>query len=318
MDLIIGIVIGAAIFGVILLLVRFARSIKAEHDDRGQDSRSDNGRDSLDRQESRRTSDALQQKMLEASSHDQFAIVLRDIENQRSQLNTEDYNRLVRNVNLSIDGLKQTEAEKAKIEPKLAAFRQLKSVTDPEALFIELHRIYLSDQDSVISVDELDDHGEKGEYEWFARTYDTLLVEYLRTLLIAARHGTLVDYKKVMQLWEELSDFLSNESEGRQEFVTKHLASEWNEMIVRFKRSIEWEDLMGIDDLGENDYKVIINKARQEHDLLSLRMYAFFDEQGDSVLAEALVEIVTEEFRSDLEAQLLATGFIAGEQERRA
>lgn len=314
MDLFIGIVIGVALMGVAFVIARAVKKRKQKPSDEPHSSTSTSF-DDTQKETKKAAYQELRDRYDYISTRDEHTSLLREIESKQSRLNREDYDRLVRLLNEGIQALDAAEQARSVVEPKLAQFRRLKNVMNREELFNELHRISQGDE-TVITYDELEEYGEKGDVEWLNKTYDELLIEQFRTLLVTARTGSVADYRKVMKLWEELEDFYSTDDDDRQEFVTKHLANEWNEMIVRFKRELDWDDdLFTLDDISDEDYPALINKARREGDFLSLRVALLLSD--DSSFTDALIENVTEEFERELDSQYAKLGFMPGENLRR-
>ncbi|MFY9227908.1 MAG: hypothetical protein WAO28_01080 [Candidatus Microsaccharimonas sp.] len=332
MDLFIGIVIGLAlaggVFGIVVLIKRrnaawensSTSSSRDEREDRRDTSREDAER-SLATREAEAKNAAYRQmrdKYDAATTREEYVALQTELEAGRSKLAEADYDSLVSQIESEIEALDEEARARAEIEPKLAAFAALKNVTDKEELFTKLHPMFATDETPVITYDELEEHAEEGDLDWLDTAYDEALIEHLKALLIAAREGTVADYKAVTKLWDELEDYSSNTYDDRDDLVSQNLATEWNEMIVRFKREPDYdEDLYGLDDLDEDGYKAIIKKAREDHDLLSLRLlFIIVNEWQDSDFTDLLVASFTEELQAQLDAQYLALGFTPNEQER--
>jgi len=327
MDLLAGIVIGFVLAGAVVGIVVLIRRRNAAWENTSQNSsrneRSDSSHKDAERSLASREAEAknaayrqMRDKYDAATTREDYVALQSELKTKQSKLTQADYDTLVSWIESEIETLDEEARARAVIEPKLAAFAALKNVTDKEELFIELHRIFLTDEQAVITYDELEENAEENDLDWLNTTYDEVLIEHLKKLLIAAREGTVSDYKAVTTLWDELEEYGSNEDEDRVEFVTKHLATEWNEMIVRYKREPDYyEDLFGLDELEEEDYKMIIKKAREDHDLLSLRLL-FMLSDDDSDFTDLLVASLTEELQAELDAQYLTIGFAPDEQER--
>ena len=265
-----------------------------------------------------------------SSTKEEYETLLQDIKSKQHRLYSEGFNELTSMVNDEITRLDEEAAAQAAIDLKVEKFRALKSVMDSEELFTELHRIYVIRYDdeedaatmgAIISYEDLEEYGEQSDLDWLAETYDKLLVERFRTLLEVARVGTVADYKKVQELREELksNDYTDVEGEDVDVFLTNNLTSEWNEMIVRFKRELDWyEDLMGLDNLDEDAYKVIIKKAREDKDFMSLRLLIMMIDEDVSELKDLFIETLITELRTELDVQFLSLGFKSGEEERSA
>lgn len=250
-----------------------------------------------------------------AASEDDYKKLLKEFDLQQSKLHKKHHDKLVEEANWCIEEIRAKQKERAKTEPKLQQLRALYDTTDNDQLFAELHRINLG-VDGIITYDQLDMFGEKGELERFSRTYDELLATHLKQLLVVARDGTIEDYQKVMKLWQELDEFISAANEDRNEFATRHVAYEWNEMIVRFKRNPDLNnDLLGVDDLSRDDYRTILRKAREADDLLSLRLSVLLAEEDYNV-GEVLAEMILEEFTDKLDKHYVTLGFALEEDER--
>jgi len=307
MDLLIGIVLGL----VIALAIYGIRRLFKKDDSDSQSSSSDKSPDRLRQEESTRTYAALVEKFEAAVSRSDYEKVLSEVKSKQSKLLPDDYDRLVPVVKNAIEGFDIEAAKRAAVEPKLAAFRTLQSAPT----FDSLHRIYL-EEDGIITIDEIDTYGEEGEAERLHRTYDALLLERLRELILTARAGTVGDYKKVTTLIEELGNYNSHDDEDVSELIGRYFTQEWNEMIVRFKRNLDVEyDLFGMGELDEEAYKEIIKKAWEGNDLLSLALFnALSDYSGE--FTDVFVEMVGGIFQEKLDAQLLAAGFKPGEEER--
>ena len=136
-------------------------------------------------------------------------------------------------------------------------------------------------------------------------------------MLIAAREGTTSDYQEVMKLWEELREDGVGRM-NREEFVIKHFADEWNQMIVRSKRELDWNgDLFAFDSGDEQvDNAELVRKAREEHDLFSMRVVIKLFEDNDYDFDRIIAESVVEELKTELEVQYFNLGFKSGENER--
>ena len=241
---------------------------------------------------------------------------LDDIKSRESDFQEEDYDWLVRDGERRLREIDSIEEERIETEPRLKNYRVFIETAAKVKLFNELHRIKLGTS-KIISYTDIECFGAKGELEWFKRTYDELLVPRLRQLIMSARHGSVAHYQRVMVLRKELDGFQSSEREDIEDFIAKHLAYEWNEMIVRFKRNPDWyDDIFGYEDLTSEDYTRIITKARGEHDLLNLLVLIKLVEDGNYNFVDALVATVVEELKIQRDAQQLELGFKPGEDER--
>jgi len=300
MDLLIGVVIGVVLAGVIYIVAMAVK--KSRPDDQTPEAKD-------------AAYYALKDKMALATSEDDYMALLAEFTFQQGKLHEKHYKKLFTEATRRIQEISANQKEYAEIEPKLQQLRALYDTTDKDQLFTELHRVNLG-VDGIVTYDQLNTYGERGEVEQFSRTYDELLAVHLRRLLIVARDGTVEDYRRVMTLWEELDEFSGAGGEDRDEFVTEHVANEWNEMIVRFKRNPDlYNDIFGLDRLGRDGYKVILQKARQTGDLLSLRLSVLLAEV-DYIVSEVLSEIVLEEFTKSLDDHYVTLGFKLEEDER--
>jgi len=300
MDLLIGVVIGVVLAGVIYIVAMAVK--KSRPDDQTPEAK-----------------DAayylLKDKMALATSEDDYMALLAEFTFQQGKLHEKHYKKLFTEATRRIQEISANQKEYAEIEPKLQKLRALYDTTDKDQLFAELHRVNLG-VDGIVTYDQLNTYGERGEVERFSRTYDELLAAHLKQLIVVARDGTVEDYQKVMKLWEELGEFVSADNEDRDEFATRHVAYEWNEMIVRFKRNPDLQnDIFGMDNLSRDDHKTILQKARQTGDLLSLRLSVLLAEDDD-IISEVLLEIVLEEFTKSLDDHYVTLGFKLEEDER--
>ena len=328
MDLLfIGIAIGLAlaggIVGIVVLIKRRNAAWENTSSNSSRDERPDTSGHDAERSIASREAEAkeaaysqLLDKYEAATTIDEYVSLQRELETKRSKLAEADYDSLISYIESAMTALDEEADARALIEPKLAAFAALKNVTDKEKLFTELHPIVVTNEEPVITYDELEENAEEGDLEWLSQTYEEVLIEHLKKLVIAAREGTIADYEMVTTLWDELEEYDSNTCDDRDDLVSQNLATEWNEMIVRFKREPDYyDDLYGLDDLDEDGYKAIIKKAREDHDLLSLRLL-FILAEDDSTFTDLLVASLTEELQVELDAQYLALGFAPDELER--
>lgn len=306
MDLFIGIVIGIVLSGIIYIAVRAIK--KAGTDYRYFSAHEQNEAKKV-------VYDSLKSNFTLEMTRDECVKLKKKIESRKDTLLAENFDWLIAEVAHRLQGILDIAKERLETEPKLYKLRAFKGIANEEELFDELHRINLGTS-TIISYNELESHGEKGEIQWFNKTYEELLLAHLRELLVIARCGTVEDYQKVMKLWHELDDFSSENGKDKIEFVTHHLAREWNEMSVRFKRELDWyDDMLGLDELTDDDYKGIIKDARENHDFLSLRLSLLLTKDDDSFGA-ILLGIILAEFKTNLDAQYHAIGFKSGENER--
>jgi len=257
----------------------------------------------------------LRRRYEAATSKSDYVKVLQDINGKKTKLTEQDYTRLVELTQATINRLDKQEKARVLIEPKLVTFRALKTLTNREELFNELHRINTGST-GILTYEELSEFGTEEDLGWMGIAYETLLKEHFRELLVAARNGSVADYDKAMVLWEELEDFYSSKREDRRDFVREYLASEWNEMIIRFKREIDWfEDIYGYDEPDEDEMNEILRKALVDHDLLSMRLSLALAEEY-SEFADVIIAKVTGEITVELETQLQAIGLKPGETMR--
>ena len=311
MELLTGMGIGALAVIVIVIVIRLIRSASKS----GPRRPSITPEEQLKLNSQMRTYEALSVKYDSLSTRDGYVTLQREVESKRSSLSEEGYEQLTRAIGSAIKRIDDEVAARIIVDPKLAKFAALKNITDPELLFTELHRITIT-KDGVISEDELFQYGKEDDVVWLTKSYDKLLLEHFRKLLVTARQGTVADYQKVMKLWEELSEYYSDSSEDRDDMVESYLAEEWNEMIVRFKREVDWnEDLYGYDDLRAEAYPEIFRKAREDKDLLSIQVSLMLANE-DPAFVEAVAETRLKDLRDDLDTQLLAIGFKPDEEER--
>ena len=256
------------------------------------------------------------QTLSESGTADRFdySRLQQDVQSPSSNLTDERRDELLRLIEGAVQKIKEKEREV--VAPKLAQFQALKGITDEEQLFHELHRISVGDT-GVITYNELDSYGDVTDTDWLDDTYEKLLVKRFRRMLIAAREGTTSDYQEVMKLWEELREDGVGRM-NREEFVIKHFADEWNQMIVRSKRELDWNDDLFAFDSGDEqvDNAELVRKAREEHDLLSMRVVIKLFEDNDYDFDRIIAESVVEELKTELEVQYFNLGFKSGENER--
>jgi len=311
MELLTGMGLGALVVIVIFVAIRLIRSASKS----GPRSPSITPEEQLKLNSQMRTYEALGVKYDSMSTRDGYVTLQREVESKRSSLSEDGYEQLKSVIGSAIKRIDDEVAARIIVDPKLAKFAALKNITDPELLFTELHRITIT-KDGVISEDELFQYGKEEDVVWLTKSYDKLLLEHFRKLLVTARQGTVADYQKVMELWEKLSEYYSDSSEDRDDIVESYLAKEWNEMIVRFKREVDWnEDLYGYDDLRAEAYPEIFRKAREDKDLLSIQVSLMLANE-DPAFVEAVAETRLKNLRDDLDTQLLAIGFKPDEEER--
>lgn len=238
------------------------------------------------------------------------------LDTNKSKLDAESYQVLKGWTESRLAGIADKEARAAEVAPKLRAFMALRSETDKNVLFDELHKIVLLDDDTgIISSEDLEEFGTEDDVNWAATTYDTVLEWRLRELLILARDGDVSDYRKVMDLWQQLDDndyYDETNEEDREYLVRTKLAREWNEMIVRFKRKLDWEDdLFTLDELDSDDYPDLLQKAKSG-DLFALRVILLLIEDEDEDLSELIIELTNKALQADADAQSEALGFAPG------
>jgi len=289
--LLVGIVIGVALAGIVYFGVHTAKK-----------SRQTSIRNA---QTNAATYRALQSRLDQAISKDEFCKLQNDIELQVSQLDDEAYKSLMTNVEYMIREIVQKEDERAETLPKLQKFSELRHRVYDHDLFDELHRIYF-EADGIITYDLLDEYGEKSDIEWFKKTYDWLLIVQMQALLMATRSGAVDDYQQVMLLWDELEDFVGFDGSDRKRFFAKHFVNEWNEMVARFMPESEWYDTMlGLGDLNSDDYRGIIRKAYDDDDFLSQCLVLWFA-KDDVEFQDVLLETFLQKLRT---VQELHIGF---------
>lgn len=245
-----------------------------------------------------------------------FEPYLEKIKANKSKLNPSEYEFLIQGAEARLAGIADEEAAAEAVKPKLAAFAALRQETDHEMLFAELHKIVLLDSaDALISTDELEEFGEEVDVDWAASTYDTVLESHLRLLLANALNGTAADFQKVMDLWEELDDngyYDEKDEEGREHFVRTRLATEWNAVIVRFKRELDWDDdLFTLEDLDSDEYPNLLQKAK-DGDLFALRVVLLLLDDEDDDMEELILDQSKAVFQSEADTQSLALGFAPG------
>lgn len=263
----------------------------------------------------------LQVEYNAASIREEYTALKTKLESKKSTLTTDDYDYLLGQTNNMLSSLEQEERERAEFDAKIQQFRDLRTQTDREELFTDLHHILLlRDEDHFITYDELENYGEQEDLDWAARTYDELVLERLGQLIDAAGSpgGTVEDYNKVREFYGELWDNSYTNADGNEidDVMSDELKDAWNNMVVRFVREPDTsDDLYGYDDLDEDDYRKIIKGAR-EHDLLSLRLLTMLSADGN--IDDTLIEVFVTEFQTDLDAQHLALGFKSGEDVRTA
>jgi len=307
MELLIGIAIGLAV-AVVIALVR--KGLKG-----GTDKRDSEGDSAIrNKPEDDSIYRDLHRRYATATSKSDYVQLLQDIKNKKSRLTERNYTQLSELTQQMINQLEKIERDRALVEPKLVSFRALKTLTNNEELFNELHRIATGDT-GILTYDELELYGTEEDVTWARAAYDTSLKEQFRKMLVTARNGTVADYKKVMVLWDELKNFVSTKDEERKDFVREYLASEWNEMIVRFTREPDWyDDISGYDELDEDDLKEILRSALVDHDLLNMRVALLLADDSD--FTDVIIAKVIGDITVELETQLQAIGFKPGETMR--
>lgn len=304
MELLLGIAIGLAVALVVALIRKGLKGGTATRESAGVPV-------TRNKQEDRSVYLDLRKRFEAATSKSEYENVLQDVKNKKSRLSEEDYDRLTDMAQSAIDQVEKLERDRQLVEPKLVRFRALKTLTDNEELFNELHRIATGNT-GILTYDELELYGTEEDDEWLRATYDKSLKEHFREMLVTARNGTVADYKKVMVLWEDLKDFVSAKDEEREDFVREYLASEWNEMIVRFTREPDWyNDISGYDELEEDDLKEILRSALVDHDLLNMRIALLLADDSD--FTDVVIAKVMGDITVELETQLQAIGFKPGE-----
>lgn len=324
MDLLLGIVIGAVMMAICFFAIR---SIKRSHSNQKasaassqHDNRSpmfESAEDRRQREKEARQDSAYREllnKYAEASTRGEYETVKRTVNSNRSQISEEQFDWLIEMVDTALEELERNERIAAEMAPKLAQFRALKSSTDSDYVFAELHKIYVLEQeeDVIIQYSELEAHGDEDDMDWMTSTYDKLVIERLQMLIATAITGTPEDYEKVRALHGELLDhhYVSKDHEDINELMDDETKKAWNEMVVRFLREPHpYDDLYDYDYIEHSEYDELIKKAR-EGDLLSLHLVVLMMEDSD--ISDRLVEIMTEEFNEQIEQQKLALGFLPG------
>lgn len=319
MDLLLAFVAGIALMALVSWIVRKVRRSSKDSNDKSASAGESFEQRKQREKEDRETAlyDELYDRYHSSSTRVEYETLERDVRSNQSKLSVERYNRLINLITDMLGRLADEERRQAEMEPKLAKFRALKNSMDTDNVFTELHRINVLDaEDSIISYGNLESYGETADVNWMYSTYDRLVLERFRILITIARSGTVTDYRNVRTLFDELeeNDYTNENHEDIEEILAEHLKDEWNEMIVRFVREPDSDDLFGYDDLTEDDYKEIVRKAREEGDLLSLSWIILLDDDGE--IADTLVEVLMTEFRTELEKQHLALGFKSGEDAR--
>lgn len=333
--ILIGIVIGLVIGGIVVLIVFGLRRMNASLNGgktttRGSDrSTQSRGREPEPYSEPERTPqekvyDALYEEYQSATTREQYTSLQAKIESKRSQMTEELYQSLNRDVSNEIDAIDQEAADQAVIDAYLAKFRALKTETDKEKVFEALHQIKVvqvndeTDEPEIALYEDIESNGETEDIDWMNSTYDTLLKERLRTLILAAREGTVDDYQALNSLISELDDsgYESEDHEDVYDIIGSNYADDWNEMIVLYMRSPDWyDDFYGLDDIEEDGWTAIFKKARDEGDLLSI-VLSLMKEENDNTFSEFLVEDKLKEIQTQLDTKHLAIGFRSGEEER--
>lgn len=323
MDFLFGLLAGVVLLGFIWLLVRSIKRWRAKmqaEDNWSDVSRADASVDPIAgrmREETKRKHERYQDLMQafnDAESIDAYQRLLKTLEQSKSQILEDDYNRLKDSITRTIKELEDEATQAALMAPKLAAFQALKSRPDSTELFEILHRIHF-EQDGILTLDELEEHCTQSDTTWFYEKYEVLLVEHLRNLLLAARNGTAADYEAVMELWEDLEDFETTKGEWRDELIEKHLLDEWNQVVVRFIREPDSDDeLFGLDELDDDDYRTILEKIRESDDPLSLKVALIL--LDETSFDQTVVEVFRETLNARIERFHEEIGFKPGESIR--
>lgn len=257
----------------------------------------------------------LNRKYMQAETRDEHSDLLSELESAKTKLFESNYTEMKGWIESEIKRLDERELARQLAAPQLAAFADLRNVTDEQLLFEELHRINFT-EGGVIDYEEVDEFGTPEDRLWLAQTYDQLLIPYFRSLLTEARNGGVDDYEKVMKLWQELEKYTGPKGENRVSFVEQHMAREWNEMIVRFNPNPDYsEDFIGLDEIEPSDFPDIIRKAREEADPLSLWLVFEFSHDQDT-FDIAIVDSVLGDLKVNNDAFRASRGFDPEEDEQ--
>ena len=297
MDLFIATLIGAAVMGGIVLLVskirKWRRRVAIRND------AATIAQKEIERKQEELL-ETLRSKHYDTRTYEGFTNLLHEIARLKDDLNQNDSKWLY-------DDVKQNANIMRVLEPKLEALQNLQQETNEETLFANLHIVRRHGSDTLPSWHELTKWSDRRLIRWVEDTYERLLLDRLRTLILASSSGSIADFNSVMELWKDLKDWSNSKGEDRQDLVISYLFDEWTEMILRFKQiddEIDWDnDLFTLQNMERAQYDIVVKKAFEGGDYTSSRIMLMGTWSGDAWFDQAMKNYLTDKFKHQVDAQ---------------